>query len=331
MTLLGAPSLKAALDIDWGDPAAQTDALARLLAEVDRVEAVGGCPRAGRRPRRPCRRRSRRCGACWRKTSSPIPPRDSGGSGAASPPTACPHSATRRCAMGAKRRTKRFTGDKRHVIKLVDADLIVGAVVRPANEPEHHALAPVGARRAPAWAARRGPDGLRVLGESARERLLAAPGRGDSREGVDEHATADGFRSRPSGLIRRQAQRRLSRAAARHAIPTGATARPFRGRRVSTRARSVRRVRRLRAADARSRSTRRRRLLQTLRPHQQRPEGRARPPRPHHRGACRSPASINIEGPKARYKGARKNTLDLRRVAVFIANLQRMARLAKAA
>ena len=39
MTLLGAPSLKAALDIDWGDPAAQADALARLLAEVDRVEA----------------------------------------------------------------------------------------------------------------------------------------------------------------------------------------------------------------------------------------------------------------------------------------------------
>ena len=39
VTLLGAPSLKAALDIDWGDPAAQADALARLLIEVDRVEA----------------------------------------------------------------------------------------------------------------------------------------------------------------------------------------------------------------------------------------------------------------------------------------------------
>lgn len=39
VTLLGAPSLKAALDIDWGDPAAQAEALARLLAEVDRVEA----------------------------------------------------------------------------------------------------------------------------------------------------------------------------------------------------------------------------------------------------------------------------------------------------
>lgn len=40
VTLLGAPSLKAALDLDWGDPAAQADALARLVAEVDRVVAI---------------------------------------------------------------------------------------------------------------------------------------------------------------------------------------------------------------------------------------------------------------------------------------------------
>jgi hypothetical protein len=38
LTVLAAPSLKAALDIDWDDPAAQAEALARLLAEVDRLE-----------------------------------------------------------------------------------------------------------------------------------------------------------------------------------------------------------------------------------------------------------------------------------------------------
>jgi len=42
---------------------------------------------------------------------------------------------------GRKTRTRLFTGYKRHVIKLVDADVIVGAMVRPANEPEHEALA----------------------------------------------------------------------------------------------------------------------------------------------------------------------------------------------
>jgi transposase len=70
-------------------------------------------------------------------------------------------------------------------------------------------------------------------------------------------------------------------------------------------------------------------LLQTLRAHQQRPEGRAR---------LRERTTVEhalarvdqLQGPKARYKGVRKNTLDLRRVAV-IANLQRMARLTNAA
>src|SRR6476619_4096718 len=42
---------------------------------------------------------------------------------------------------GRKTRTRLFTGYKRHVIKLVDADVIGGAIVRPANEPEHQALA----------------------------------------------------------------------------------------------------------------------------------------------------------------------------------------------
>ena len=49
MTLLGASSLKAALDIDWSDPAAQAEALARLLAEVDRLERVGARACADRR------------------------------------------------------------------------------------------------------------------------------------------------------------------------------------------------------------------------------------------------------------------------------------------
>ena len=38
----------------------------------------------------------------------------------------------------------------------------------------------------------------------------------------------------------------------------------------------------------------------------------------------------HIQGPKARYKGLRKNTLDVRRIAV-VANLQRIARLPAAA
>ena len=106
------------------------------------IESRRGWPPTCRwRRRRPCRPRSARCGASWRKTWSRTRPPGSAASGAASPPSACRRWATRRCAMGARRGRSLFTGYKRHVIKVVDADLIVGAVVRPANEPEHHALA----------------------------------------------------------------------------------------------------------------------------------------------------------------------------------------------
>ena len=44
---------------------------------------------------------------------------------------------------GRKTRTKPFTGYKRHVLTLLDHDLIVDALVRPPNEPEHVTLAPL--------------------------------------------------------------------------------------------------------------------------------------------------------------------------------------------
>ena len=70
-------------------------------------------------------------------------------------------------------------------------------------------------------------------------------------------------------------------------------------------------------------------FLPSLRAHQQTPEGRTR---------LRQRTTIehslarvdHLQGPKARYKGILKNTLDVRRVAV-VANLQRIARLPKAA
>ena len=70
-------------------------------------------------------------------------------------------------------------------------------------------------------------------------------------------------------------------------------------------------------------------FLQSLRAAQQQPDGRAR---------LRQRTTIehslarvqHVQGPKARYKGIRKNTLDVRRAAV-VTNLQRLARLPEAA
>jgi hypothetical protein len=43
---------------------------------------------------------------------------------------------------GRKARTRPFTGYNRHLTKLLGPELIVGASVRPANEPTHRALEP---------------------------------------------------------------------------------------------------------------------------------------------------------------------------------------------
>jgi hypothetical protein len=70
-------------------------------------------------------------------------------------------------------------------------------------------------------------------------------------------------------------------------------------------------------------------LLQTLRARQHQPEGRAQ--LRHRTTVEHSLARVGqIQGGKARYKGARKNTLDVRRIAV-VTNLQRLARLQPAA
>src|SRR5882672_10223469 len=140
LTLLGTGSLKAALDIDWSDPAAQAEALARLLREVDRLEqwVTHQVPVAEAPPVQMALAALRRV---LTQDLEPDPttgqPRIRRGVAAERMPSL----GDPEMRHGRKTRTRLFTGYKRHVIKLVDADLIVGAVVRPANEPEHYALA----------------------------------------------------------------------------------------------------------------------------------------------------------------------------------------------
>jgi len=323
VTLLGASSLKAALDIDWGDPAAQADALARLLAEVDRVEAwvaahvpVADAPTV-----------QAALTALRRVLAQDLEPDPTTGQrrirrGVA--PDRMPSLGDPEMRHGRKTRTKLFTGYKRHVMKLVDADLIVGAVVRPANEPEHHALAllePDVVQHGPLAEVQidRG-----YLG-SARVGALAA-------QGVAIRAKA--WTSTNRGRFPKQAFT-IDLAAAHvvcpaqqvATIPLGATTvhfpaavcQPCQQRAACTTARGGRSIG-IHAQEA---------LLQTLRAHQQHPDGRAR--LRERTTVEHSLARVDqIQGQKARYKGVRKNTFDLRRTAV-IANLQRLARLPKAA
>ena len=324
VTLLGAPSLKAALDIDWGDPAAQAEALARLLAEVDRVEAwvaahvpVADAPAV-----------QAALTALRRVLAQDLEPDPTTGQRRIRRGVAAdrmPSLGDPEMRHGRKTRTKLFTGYKRHVMKLVDADLIVGAVVRPANEPEHHALAllePDVAQHGPLAEVQMDRG---YLG-SPRVEVLAAQGVAIRAKAWT--STNGGRFPKQAFMIDLVAAQVVCPAQQRAAIPVGATSvhfaatvcQPCPQRAACTTATRAGRSIAIHAQEA---------LLQTLRAHQQRPDGRAR---------LRERTTVEhalarvdqIQGPKARYKGVRKNTLDLRRVAV-IANLQRMARLPKAA
>src|SRR6266545_2884999 len=324
VTLLGSGSLKAALDIDWSDPAAQADALARLLGEVDRLEqwVTSQVPVAEAPPVQAA------LGALRRVLTQDLEPDPTTGQRRIRRGVAAgrmPSLGDPEMRHGRKTRTKLFTGYKRHVMKLVDADLIVGAVVRPANEPEHHALTLV----EPA-VVQHGP-----LAELQIDRGYLGSARIGPLHAQGVTITAKAWTSTNGGRFPKQAfaidlpaARVVCPAQQVVAIPVGAATVHFAAavcqaclqRAACTTATRGGRSIAIHAQEA---------LLQALRATQHQPEGRA-----HVRQRTTIEHSLaridRIQGPKARYKGTRKNTLDLRRVAV-VANLQRLARLGKAA
>jgi hypothetical protein len=324
LPLLAASSLKAALDIDWQDPAAQTDALARVLAEVDRLEAwvtthvpVADAPavQAALATLRQVlvqdlepdpttgQRRIRRGVAVDRMPSVGDP--------------AMRH--------GRKTKTRPFTGFKRHVIKLVDADLIVDAVVRPANEPEHATLASL-TPAVTAWGSLdellidRGylgsPDiaPLHAAGVTIRAKAWTSTNRGRFPKQAFTLDLDAAQATCPAG----QRAPILAGASTIHFPATACVPCPLRAQ-CTTAARGGRSIA-LHPQEA---------LLQQLRHAQRQPDGRVR---------LRARTAVEhtlarvqqIQGGKARFKGLRKNTLDTRRVAA-VANLQRVARLPVAA
>ena len=322
VTLLGASSLKAALDIDWSDPLAQTTALARLLAEVDQLERwVHAHVPTDTSPAVATALTMLRRVLTQDLEPDPVTGQPRIRQGVAR--DRLPSLGDAEMRHGRKTRTKPFTGYKRHVIKLIDADLIAGAVVRPANEPEHAALALLT------------PDVIRhgSLGEVFLDRGYL----GSDHIGV-LHARGVAIRAKAwtshnhgrfpkqafaidlqRGQITCPADQRVPIAVATTVHFPAATCRACPQRDACTTAAAGRSVS-IHPQEA---------LLQTLRADQQQPDGRTR---------LRTRTTIEhslarvgqIQGTKARYKGARKNTLDLRRSSAVV-NLQRVARLRQAA
>ena len=225
---------------------------------------------------------------------------------------------------GRKSRSRPFTGYKRHVVKLLGPDLIVEAVARPANEPEHTILATLTTAVAPhgpltdLWMDR----GYLASGEIPilHERgvtLHAKPWTARNGERFPKQAFAIRL---ADGLVECPAHQTASIVPGRATVQFAAeTCRPCPLRNACTT-----------AADGRSIALHpQEALLQQLRATTRTSEGRAGLRR--RTTVEHSLARLDqIQGKKARYKGARKNTLDVRRCAT-VTNLQVLARLEKVA
>jgi hypothetical protein len=324
LTLVDRSSLKAALDIDWDSPAAQTAALERLLGEVERVEAwvAAQPPTAQAVPALQTALTALRAVLTQDLEPDPTTGRRRilrGVTKGRQPSLGDPE-----MRHGRKSRSRPFTGYKRHIVKLLAPDLIVEAVARPANEPEHTVLATLTTE-----AARHGPltDVWMDRGylASAEIPLLHA-------RGVAVHAkpwtARNGERFPKHAFSIRLAERRI-------VCPAQQTAPMLPGRSAVQFAAATCRACPLRdacttAVNGRSVSLHpQEALLQQLRATAQTPDGRAVLRR--RTTVEHSLARLDqTQGNKARYKGARKNTLDLRRCATVV-NLQSLARLEQAA
>ncbi|MGQ0649741.1 MAG: IS1182 family transposase [Gemmatimonadaceae bacterium] len=140
LTLAIAPSLKTALDINWDDADERGDALARLLEEVDRIETWVAEHAASAVAEPPLREALT---ALRRVLAQDLEPDPTTGRARIKRGVAkdrMPSLGDPEMRHGRKSKTKLFNGYKRHVMKIVGADVTVAATVLPANQPEHDAL-----------------------------------------------------------------------------------------------------------------------------------------------------------------------------------------------
>ena len=326
VTLLAAPSLKAALDIDWDDPAAQTAALARLLDEVDRLERWVAAHAVGDQvtPALDAALAALRRVLVQDLDPDPVSGRRRVRAGVAV--DRMPSLGDPEMRHGRKTRTRPFTGYKRHVMKALDDDVILGATVRPANEAEHLTLE----RLLPTAEAHGRLAELYIdRGYLASPQIAALDAAGTViRAKPWNSGNGDRYPKRAFAID--LAQQQVTCPAARVApIRPGARTVHFPGAVCDA---CDQRAACVTCAAGRGRTIAlhpQEALLQRLRAAMGSPEGRAilriRT------GVEHSLARLGrIQGPKARYKGVRKNTLDVRRCAA-VANLERVARLKTAA
>jgi hypothetical protein len=323
LSLSTAPSLKTALDIDWDAADQRAEALARLLDEVDRVEAwvtEHAATLASEPPLRDALVALRRVLEQDLEPDPTTTGRSRIKRGVAK--DRMPSLGDPEMRHGRKSKNKLFNGYKRHLMKIIGADITVAAEVLPANQPEHIAMAPLADE-----AERHGPfeEVLLDRGYLASPRVAELSARGVT-------IRCKPWRSRNGGRFTKE-QFDIRLGEHRVVCPAGASARIADSRLarfpsatcLSCELRAQCTTAKHRTVAIHSEEA----LLIQLRRELRTPDGRAA--LRERTGIEHSLARIGrIQGPRARFKGARKNTLDARRCAA-VDNLQTVARVREAA
>lgn len=323
LTLVGQSSIKAALDIDWDDEQAQHLALERLMDEVEKLRRYvrEHLEQESRRP--PLEQALSALEAVIEQDLEPDP---GGGPGLRIKQGVA---RDRRISIsdpemrhGRKSRTRTINGYKRHVVRDLESGLLLGACVRPANEPEADAAEDL-------------RQDVAIYGEVASLSIdrgyLASLWVKDLYEaGKEILAKAWSF---PQSDLFTKADFEIDLESALVRCPQGQEA-PIRGQLAQFKAETChgcpQRARCTKSKQGRSiRIHEQEQMLLSLRELQRTSEGREK---------LRERVEVEHslahvcqrQGPRARYLGVRKNTFDVRRTAVIV-NLHTIDRLSRAA
>ena len=321
LTVLGGPSVKAALDVDWGDPDERREALGRLVDEAERLEAWVLHQLKDEATKPPV---SEALTLLRRVVDQDIEPDPDGGGARIRDGVAHDRIISigdPEMRHGRKSRSKTINGYKRHII--ISNRLILGAAVEPANRAEHAPTARLldDARR----------HGAIRVAHFDRGYLRAPEVAAMFRDGVELHSRA--YRTDREGFLGKE-HFQICLDAGVVACPVGklAVISPVSNKAYFDEADCRRCALKPYCTTSRRRTVQLHddeRMLMHFRSQQATREGRLeyreRTVVEHRIGRIEA-----IQGPKARYKGARKNELDLRRTAA-VANLQELARLRRSA
>lgn len=320
VTVVGVSSVKAALELDWDKPEERHKGLQVLVTQAEALRRWVDEHAAESKTEPKVEEALDVLAQVIKQDLEPIPDGEGMRIRRGVAKDRMPSLGDREMRHGRKSKKQPFNGYKRHIVRILGTGIIVGGVVRPANEPEHHATEPL----------------LKVveqhgtIKELAIDRgYLASPRVNEIRSNgaiirckpwVSKNR---GRFSKDDFHIDLQAKTvtcpanmnvSLNQAGSKARFPSK-VCNPCSQRDQCT-------------TSKRGRSLsihRHEEMLIELKQQKNSPEGRAalRERTDVEHGLARV---MHIQGRRARYKGVRKNTLDLRR-AISVANLQAVARL----